>query len=154
MCPPPRFSAHSETGSESLTPFQGTFSAVARINARLIVGAFGVTRVAIGVAFAFAPARVGGRSDGTPNDTLMTRSFAVREAVLGIGGLLAVSRADASGPAVRTWAGLGALTDAGDLAASVTAVRAGDRSARLPALVAATGLMTELWALRAAARRS
>ena len=93
-------------------------------------------RVAIGVAFAVTPARFGGRSNGTPNATLMTRSFAVREAVLGVGGLLAVSRADASLSAVRTWAGLGALTDAGDLAASVT------------------GLVTELWALRTAATRS
>ena len=133
---------------------RATFSALARINARHIVGAFGAMRVAIGVAFAFTPARFGGRSTGTPNDTLMTRSFAVREAVLGAGGLLAVSRADASLSAVRTWAGLGALTDAGDLAASVTAVRRGDTSARLPALVAATGLVTELWALRAAAYRS
>src|SRR4051812_46503612 len=93
------------------------------MNARLIVGAFGAMRMAIGVAFAVAPARLGGRSDSTPNDTLMTRSFAIREAVLGVGGLLAVSRADASWSAVRTWAGLGALTDAGDLAASVTAAR-------------------------------
>ena len=132
-----------------MTPFQATFRALARINARLIVGGFGAIRVAIGVAFAFAPERLGGRSDSPPNDTLMTRSFAIREAVLGAGGLLAVSRADAS--AVRTWAGLGALTDAGDLAASLTAVRRGDASARLPALVAATGLVAELWALRTAA---
>jgi hypothetical protein len=149
---------HSETARflrvVGVTPFQATFSALARINPRLIVGAFGVMRMAIGVAFAFAPARLGGRSDSTPNDTLMTRSFAIREAVLGLGGVLAVSRADTSWPAVRTWAGLGALTDVGDLAASVTAARGGDTSARLPALVAAAGLMTELWALRAAPTRS
>jgi hypothetical protein len=84
----------------------------------------------------------------------MTRSFAVREAVLGVGGLLAVSRADASLSPVRTWAGLGAMTDAGDLAAAVTAVRRGDASARVPALVAATGLVTELWALRTASKPS
>jgi hypothetical protein len=137
-----------------VTSFQATVSALARIDARLIVGAFGAMRLGIGVAFAFAPARLGGRSDGMPNDTLMTRSFAIREAVLGVGGLLAVSRADTSWSAVRTWAGLGALTDAGDLAASVTAARGGDTSARLPALVAAAGLMTELWALRTASNRS
>jgi len=108
-------------------------------------------RIAIGVAFAFAPERLSGRSEQTRSDTLMTRSFAVREAVLGGGGLLAVSRADAVSSAVRTWAGLGALTDAGDLAASVTAIRRGDASARLAALMAATGLVAELWALRAAA---
>jgi len=127
---------------------------LARINERLIVGAFGAIRMAIGVAFAFAPERLGGRSDGTPNDTLMTRSFAVREAVLGVGGLLAVSWADASRSAVRTWAGLGALTDAGDLAASLTAARGGDASARLASLVAAAGLVTELCALRTASNRS
>ena len=71
---------------------RASVSALARINARHIVGPFGAIRVAIGVAFAFTPARFGGRSNGTPNDILMTRSFAVREAVLGAGGLLAVSR--------------------------------------------------------------
>jgi hypothetical protein len=124
---------------------------VARINARHVVGAFGVMRVAIGAAYALAPARLGGGSDGAPNDALMTRSFAVREAVIGVGGLLAVRRAESFPSAVRTWAGLGALTDVGDLAASVTAVRSGNASARLPALVAAAGLAVELCALRMAA---
>jgi hypothetical protein len=130
---------------------RATFGSLERVSSRLIVGTFGAIRIAIGVAFAVAPERLGGRSEDTHGDTLMTRSFAVREAVLGAGGLLAVSRADASWSAVRTWAGLGALTDAGDLAASLTAVRRGDASARLPALVAATGLVAELWALRTAA---
>jgi hypothetical protein len=71
--------------------------------------------------------------------------------VLGAGGVLAASGANASSSAVQTWAGLGALTDAGDLAASVIAARRGDSSARVPALVAAAGLTTELWALRTAA---
>jgi hypothetical protein len=127
---------------------------LARINPRHIVGAFGAVRVAIGAAFAVAPARLGRGLPGTPTADLMTRSFAVREAVLGAGGLLAASWANASPSAVRTWAGLGALTDAGDLAASVIAVRRGDASARVPALVAAAGLTAELWALRTAARRS
>jgi hypothetical protein len=127
---------------------------LARINERFIVGVFGAMRMAIGVAFAFAPERLGGRSDSTTNDTFMTRSFAVREAVLGVGGLLAVSRKDASRSAVRTWAGLGALTDAGDLAASLSAARGGDTSARVAALIAATGLVTELCALRIASKRS
>ena len=123
---------------------------MALINARRIVGAFGLLRVAIGVAYGFAPARLGGGSDGAPNDALMTRSFAVREAVIGVGGLLAVRRADAPS-ALRTWAGLGALTDVGDVAASLAAVRSGQPSARIPALVAATGLAVELCALRMAA---
>ena len=124
------------------------------ISPKLIVGAFGATRVAIGVAFAIAPKRLGRGLNGTPTANLMTRSFAVREAVIGAGGLLAASRANASSSAVQTWAGLGALTDVGDLVASVIAARRGDSSARIPALVAAAGLTTELWALRTAASRS
>jgi hypothetical protein len=120
---------------------------LARSNARLVVGAFGAVRIAIGVAFAIAPERLGSGSNGTPTANLMTRSFAVREAVLGAGGLLAARRATAASSVVRTWAGLGALTDAGDLAASAIAVRRGDSSARVPALVAAAGLTIELWAL-------
>ena len=50
-------------------------------------------------------------------DTPTTLSFAVPEVVLGVGGLLAVKGADTSPAVVRAWAGLGALTDAGDLAA-------------------------------------
>src|ERR1700730_6450583 len=100
-------------------------------------------RVAIGVAFAVAPDRLSGPSDGPRGDTLMTRSFAVREVVLGVGGLLAATKADASPSAVRIWACLAALTDAGDLAASLAGVRRGP-SARVPALVAAAGLLAEL----------
>jgi hypothetical protein len=83
----------------------------------------------------------------------MTRSFAVREAVLGVGGLLAGANADASSSAIRTWAGLGALTGGGDLATALAAVRRGDRSARVPAVVAAAGLAAELWAFFAAPTR-
>jgi hypothetical protein len=119
-----------------------------RVSSRLVVGAFAGMRVAIGAAFAVAPDRLSGRSDGTRRDTLMTRSFAVREVVLGVGGLLAATRGDISPSAVRTWAGLGALTDAGDLAASLAGVRR-KPSARVPALVAAGGLMAELWAFAA-----
>jgi hypothetical protein len=52
---------------------------------------------------------------------------------------------------VRVWAGLGALTDVGDVCAAWAGVRAEDGSARIPALVAAAGLLCELWAFRAAA---
>jgi hypothetical protein len=103
-------------------------------------------RVGIGVAFALAPDRLAGRSDTERSDTLMTRSFAVREVVLGVGALMAVRQAETSPSAVRTWAGLGALTDGGDLAASLAGVRRREPSARLSAVVAAVGLVTELWA--------
>jgi hypothetical protein len=79
----------------------------------------------------------------------MTRSFAVRELVLGVGGLLAVRRADSSPSALRTWAGLGALTDAGDLVASLAGVEKQGPSTRVAAGVAAAGLAAELWAFAA-----
>jgi hypothetical protein len=103
-------------------------------------------RVAIGVAFALAPSRLGGRADSLPSGTLMTRSFAVREVVLGVGGLLAVREAETSPPTIRRWAGLGALTDGGDLAASLAGVRRAETGARSSALFAAMGLVAELWA--------
>jgi len=116
-----------------------------KVSSRLVVGAFGAVRVVIGVAFALAPDRLSGPSDGTHGVTLMTRSFAVREVVIGVGGLLAATRADASPSAVRTWAGLGALTDAGDLAASLVGGRR-ERAARASAVAAAVGLIAELCA--------
>ena len=122
-----------------------------KVRSTLIVGTFAGIRVAIGVAFAVAPDRLSGPADGTRRDTLMTRSFAVREVVLGVGGLLAATRADITPSAVRTWAGLGALTDAGDLAASLIGGRP-KPSARVPALVAASGLAAELLAFVAADR--
>jgi hypothetical protein len=119
---------------------------MARSGARLVVGGFAVMRLAIGLAFAVAPNRLVGRSNGTDPDSLMTRSFAVREVVLGVGGLLAVKGAGASPTAVRAWAGLGALTDAGDLAASLAGRRQERRSTAVQGLVAAAGLAAELWA--------
>jgi hypothetical protein len=117
---------------------------VFNVSARGVVAAFAATRVAIGLAFAVAPSRLA----GGPTDTLMTRSFAVREMVLGVGGLLAVAGRDPS--AVRLWAGLGALTDAGDLGASLAGIRTEASSTRVPALVAGAGLLCEVWAFRAA----
>jgi hypothetical protein len=121
----------------------------ARFSSRLVVGGFAAMRLAIGLAFAVAPNRLVGGSDGTRRDTLMTLSFAVREVVLGVGGLLAVKGADSSPAAVRAWAGLGALTDAGDLAASLAAGRRERQSTYVQGLVAAAGLAAELWAFSA-----
>jgi hypothetical protein len=122
---------------------------MAKVSPRLVVGIFAGTRVAIGVAFALAPDRLRTGSDGTRSDTLMTRSFAVREVVLGVGGLVAVASTDRHPSAVRSWAGLGALTDAGDLAASLAGGPRRNHAARIPALVAAMGLAAELWAFAA-----
>ncbi len=122
-----------------------------RVSPGVVVGAFAALRVAIGAVFMIAPDRVAAPSERSPGATLMTRSFAVREAVLGVGGLLAVARQGDCLPAIRTWAGLGALTDLGDLVASLAEGKGGDTSVRVPALVAAAGLCGELWALTAPA---
>ena len=122
---------------------------MAKVSSRLVVGIFAGTRVAIGVAFALAPDRLSSGSDATGADTMMTRSFAVREVVLGVGGLVAVANADRHPSAVRSWAGLGALTDAGDLAASLAGGPRRDHATLVPALVAAMGLAAELWAFAA-----
>jgi hypothetical protein len=124
---------------------------VVNVSAKNVVRVFAGIRVAVGVTFALAPNRLNRRSQGKGNDTLMTQSFAVREMVLGIGGLVATTRADASPSAVRMWAGLGALTDGGDLATALAGVQRGDQAA-IPALVAAGGLVAELWAFRASVR--
>jgi hypothetical protein len=118
-----------------------------RMSPVFVVGAFGGTRIAIGIAFALVPDRLTGPLDGPPS-TLMTRSFAVRELVLGVGGVFAAANADAWPSAVRMWAALGALTDAADLAAAVVDARRGDPSVRASALVAATGFVAEFWAFR------
>ncbi len=115
-----------------------------------VVGAFGGLRIAIGIAFACAPERLGGAPGAS--GTLMTRSFAVREVVLGVGGLVTAATVDASSPSIRAWAALGALTDAGDLAAAAVGARKGHSSARASALVAASGFVAELWAFRSLVR--
>ncbi|HEY8763948.1 MAG TPA: hypothetical protein VIM18_07155, partial [Solirubrobacteraceae bacterium] len=97
----------------------GYLRLVFNASAKAVVGALAATRVAIGVAFVLAPGRLAPGSAATDDDTLMTRSFAVREVVLGVGGLVAVARAEHHPSDVRLWAGLGALTDGGDLCASV-----------------------------------
>jgi len=125
-----------------------------KVSPRFIVGVFAGLRAAIGVAFFIAPDRLRGPSQEPPGATLMARSFAVRETVLGVGGMLAVARRDDSLSAVRTWAGLGALTDIGDLGASLADINQSEQPALVPALMAATGLLVELWALAAPAHVS
>ena len=115
------------------------------------MGALAVARVAIGVAFIRPAARGTGGAAPTPGDTLMRRSFAIREFVLGVGGLLAVAGAGRRPSNVRLWAGLGTLTDSGDLWAALAGHREEGWSAHVPALAATAGLACELWALRAAA---
>ena len=121
------------------------------MGARNVVRSVAGIRLAIGIAFAVAPRRLNGGARRGYRDTLMTRSFAVREITLGVGGLIATSGGGASPSPVRFWAGLGALTDAGDLAAALAEVRRGEPAA-VPALLAAGGLLTEGWARRAAVR--
>jgi hypothetical protein len=129
-----------------VTSQTGYLRFVFKPSANAVVGGFAATRVAIGVAFALAPDRLARASAATAEDALMTRSFAVRELVLGVGGLMAVARAEPRPSDVRLWAGLGALTDGGDLCVSMTSIRGEGSSSRVPAVVAAAGLVCELWA--------
>lgn len=78
----------------------------------------------------------------------MVRSFAVREAVLGIGGLLVAMRAENQPTDVQFWAGLGALVDTGDLGTAVVSKQA------IPSLMATVGLAAESWAWWAAGESS
>jgi hypothetical protein len=121
------------------------------VSARNVVRSFAGIRLAIGIAFAVAPRRLNGGSRSGGSDTLMTRSFAVREISLGVGGLIATASGAAAPSSLRVWAGLGALTDAGDLAAALAEVRRGEPGV-VPALFAAAGLLTEGWALLATPR--
>jgi hypothetical protein len=122
--------------------------AVGRVSSKTIVRLFAGVRIGIGVAFALAPEKLG-RRQGTSSGTLIVRSFAVRELVLGIGALLALAESGATPSAVRTWAGLGAMTDAGDFAAGLAGIRRREPSAGVSAVVAASGLGAEFWAFSA-----
>ena len=108
---------------------------VVALTTRQVVKGFGAVRVGLGVAFAIAPRRL---SRG--EDVLMTRSFAVREIALGLGGLLAGSHQ------IRDWARAGALVDIGDIVASAAAVRRRTPMAVPSLLTAAVGFSLEVYA--------
>jgi len=108
----------------------------------------GVCRVGIGLAFLLAPRRLNADAGEAGGSTLMIRSFAVREAALGIGGLLVAMRAVDRPTDVRSWAGLGALVDTGDLGTAVVSKQA------IPSLMATVGLAAESWAWWAAGQSS
>jgi hypothetical protein len=101
-----------------------------------VVTAFGLMRIGIGAAMLVAPRAVG-RND----EVLMTRSFAVRELVIGVGGLRSVHTDQE-----RTWAGLGVLTDALDCVTATVAVRHRVPYARATLAMAAAGLAFEAYA--------
>jgi len=101
-------------------------------------------RVGIGLAFLLAPRRLNADAGEAGGSTLMVRSFAVREAILGIGGLVVAMRADDRPTDVQFWAGLGALVDTGDLGTAVVSKEA------IPTLMATVGLTAESWAWWAA----
>jgi hypothetical protein len=104
---------------------------------RQAVTALGALRIGLGVAFLVAP-RLLSRGE----DVLMTRGFAVRELVLGIGGVMGAA-ANAS-----DWARLGALVDMGDAASAAIAVRHRVPMAAPALLAALGGLTAETWAFR------
>jgi hypothetical protein len=104
---------------------------------RQAITALGALRIGLGVAFLAAPRRL---SRG--EDVLMTRGFAVRELVLGIGGVMGAARG------ASEWARLGALVDLGDAASAAIAVRRRVPMAALGLLAALGGLAAETWAFR------
>jgi len=122
---------------------------VVKVSPRSVVGAFALTRLAIGIAFAATPRRLASAGASADADTLMTRSFAVREIVLGFGGLLAAANTQRRPTDLRLWAGLGALTDGGDFCTALAGSRRESSSTRLAALVAAAGFVCEAWAFHA-----
>jgi hypothetical protein len=104
---------------------------------RQAVTAFGALRIGLGVAFLAAPRRL---SRG--EDVLMSRGFAVRELVLGIGAVMGGARG------ASDWARLGALVDLGDAASAAIAVRHRVPMAAPALLAALGGLAVETWAFR------
>ncbi len=107
------------------------------VSTRGVVTGFGALRIGFGVALLLAPRRL---SRG--EDVLMTRSFAVRDLVLGVGGVTDAARA------ASVWARLGVLVDAGDAASAAIAVRRKVPLATWALLAAVGGLAAETWALR------
>ncbi|HEY6316937.1 MAG TPA: hypothetical protein VI462_03495 [Acidimicrobiia bacterium] len=121
---------------------------MSKVTPRSVVAALGICRVGIGLAFLLAPRRLNADAGEAGGSTLMVRSFAVREAVLGIGGLLVAMRAENQPTDVQFWAGLGALVDTGDLGTAVVSKQA------IPSLMATVGLAAESWAWWAAGESS
>lgn len=118
------------------------------LSTQVIVGTIGAARLVIGVAFAIAPQRLAAPEVGASHQaTLMTRSFAIREAVLGIGGLAAATGPWSSPSSVRTFAVLGLMTDSGDVAAALTNKINGDDRATGPLALAALAVAAGVTAL-------
>ncbi len=113
---------------------------MAKVTPRSVVAALGICRVGIGLAFLLAPRRLNADAGEASGSTLMVRSFAVREAALGIGGLVVAMQADDRPTDVQLWAGLGALVDTGDLGTAVASKQA------IASLMATVGLAAESWA--------
>lgn len=101
-----------------------------------VVRAFAVMRIGIGAGMLLAPKALG-RND----EVLMTRSFAVRELVIGVGGLRSVGTDQE-----RTWAGLGVLTDALDCVTASAAVRQRLPYSGATLAMAAAALVAEAYA--------
>jgi len=87
----------------------------------LPVAGLAAGRIAIGLALAVAPRRLGrlwlGDAVEAAGTRVVLRSMAARDAVLGLGALLALRR----GRPVRGWLEAGAAADAADLVATVLA---------------------------------
>ena len=102
-------------------------------------------RIAVGSALLAAPRPAArgwiGEGADAPGVTVLTRALGIRDLVLGAGTL----RALGSGDPVRSWAQLGAVCDAVDLAATVLAVRHVGLRRALPVMVVAGGAAAAGW---------
>ena len=99
----------------------------------------GLGAVAFGVPMFLAPRFSAGlfgiASAGHPSGTIMTRAVGARDIVIG----LALWWTAAQGGDYRGWLRARFLSDAGDAAAVLLAMRAGARDVRLPLLAALAG---------------
>ena len=103
-------------------------------------------RIAVGSALLAAPRTAArgwvGEAADAPGSTILARALGVRDLALGAGTLRALE----AGDPVRSWAQLGAVCDAVDLAATVLAVRQVGLRRAIPVMVVAGSAAAVGWA--------
>jgi hypothetical protein len=109
------------------------------VDTRTAARGLAAIRVAIGAALFAAPtlatrAWIGDDAE-TPGAKVMVRGLGARDAALGLGALAALSGGDSA----QRWIEAGALSDLGDLAATLLLSRDGGLARSLPVLLTAGG---------------
>ena len=104
---------------------------------RLVAGGAVASRIAVGMAFVMAPRLVSGAWVGTdaerPGAQALSRALGVRDALIGVGGALAVAR----NQPLRPWLQMGAIADAADALITVASFPRLQRVGRWPILLVA-----------------